>query len=220
MEQTENQSSSIAIPAPGVFASGEKTVLYMIRHGETSEEFRGRYYGQLDVPLSERGRRQSEAVAERLQSIPFCSVYSSDLQRAKYLAEKLGETLELPVREASEFRERNMGIFQGLTPDEMAERHGPQFDLWKNDRAMHRIEGAENYEDLRERIVPAIKTLVSNFAGGRIALVCHAGPIRVALGHVLGMPLANVFNFTLDYACVSVIEFPAEGPPCVKLING
>lgn len=198
------------------------TTLYMIRHGETAEEHRGRLYGQLDVELSERGVRQSAAVAERLSGVPFHAVYSSDLTRAQVMAEALGEVHDLPVRTAEVFRERSMGILQGLTYEEMEQREPEIYAAWKADKVRYRVAEGENFEDLQSRVVPAVLDLVASFAGRRIALATHAGPIRVMLAHALGMPLECVYRFGLDFACVNVIEFsPNSGsPPIVKMVNG
>jgi len=208
--------------------TNSKTTLYMIRHGEPHEDFKPLYYGQMDVPLSERGLRQTGAVAERLEGVPFEVVYSSDLQRAGLLADALADPRDLPVRRLEVFRERNLGMLQGMTLAQMGERHPVEYAEWNADRVYHRIDGGENYEDLRDRVVPHVEHLIKSFAGKRIALACHAGPIRVTLGHVLGMPLDQVFNFTLDYGSINVVEFDpkprlgegAGNGPRVKLVNG
>lgn len=196
------------------------TTLYLLRHGEPEEQFKQVYYGQLDVPLSERGLRQTQALAERLSSVPFGVIYSSDLQRAGALADALAQPRDLPVRRLEVFRERSLGLLQGLTEQQMKERHPEVFENWFADRAFYRVQGGENFVDLRDRVVPAIQTLVESFPGQRIALACHAGPIRVLLAELLSMPLDRSFNFVLDYGAVNVIEFPASGAPRVKLVNG
>ena len=38
--------------------------LYCVRHGESVHNAEGRIQGQLDVPLSDLGRRQGSAIAE------------------------------------------------------------------------------------------------------------------------------------------------------------
>lgn len=197
-----------------------KTVVYMFRHGEPTAEFRDRLYGQMDVPLSDRGRRQSISAAERLAAIRFDAVYSSDLQRAGFLAECMAKPLDLPVRRLEVFRERHLGEFQGMTQDEVRQSDPERYEQWQADRVHFKSDGGENFPDLQERIMPAVETLVQSFEGGRILIATHAGPIRVALAHVLGMPITQVLNFVLDYACVSVIEYPVGGNPRVKLVNG
>ena len=56
-------------------------LLYLVRHGESTYNAEGRIQGQTDVPLSELGRRQSEAVADALRTQPVDAVYSSPLRR-------------------------------------------------------------------------------------------------------------------------------------------
>lgn len=197
------------------------TSIYMMRHGEPAAEFRDRLYGQLDVPLSDRGREQSRATAQRLSGIRFDAVYSSTLERAGYLADLLAEPLDLPVRRLDVFRERCLGVLQGLTPDEMLERHPEAAAGYLADRVHHTAPGGgESYTDLRDRVVPGLMNLAGAFEGGRIALAAHAGPIRVALAHFLGMPLDNVYQFQLDYGCINVVEFGPGRPVRVRLVNG
>jgi broad specificity phosphatase PhoE len=174
----------------------------------------------MDVALSTRGLKQVSAVADRLSSIPFTVIYSSDLQRAGVLADALAEPRDLPVRKLEVFRERSLGVLQGLTAEQMQERHADIFEQWFADRAYFRVQDAENFEDMQNRVVPAVQTLVESFQGQRIALSTHAGPIRVMLAHILGMPLDRSLNFKLDYGGITVLEFPSQGRPQVKLVNG
>jgi probable phosphoglycerate mutase len=102
----------------------------------------------------------------------------------------------------------------------MRERDPELFAAWKADRLLQPVAEGETFADLAARVVPAVRELVFNFPGWRIALACHAGPIRVTLADALGMPLERALNFALDYGCVNVIEFPAGGSPRVKLVNG
>jgi broad specificity phosphatase PhoE len=205
---------------PAMAGPNSSTTLYLLRHPEPADDFRNVFYGQLDVPLSERGLLQARAIADRLADIPFAAVYSSDLQRAGVLADAIADPRDLPVRRLEVFRERSLGPLQGLTIEQMKERHREEFENWFADRAFYRVPGGENFEDLRDRVVPAARTLVESFPGRRIALACHAGPIRVLLADLLGMPLDRSLNLSLNYGSINVVEFPATGAPLVKLVNG
>ena len=55
--------------------------LYCVRHGESIHNAEGRIQGQLDVPLSDFGRRQGEAIAEALAVLPIDAIYASPLLR-------------------------------------------------------------------------------------------------------------------------------------------
>ncbi len=56
-------------------------LIYCVRHGESIFNAEGRIQGQLDVPLSELGVRQGEAVAEALKPLSLDAIYSSPLLR-------------------------------------------------------------------------------------------------------------------------------------------
>lgn len=196
------------------------TILYMIRHGQPEACHLNCYYGQMDVPLSERGRQQSSAVAERLSGVPLDAVYSSDLSRASYLAEQLAEPRGLPVRRVEAFRERSMGRLTGLDRAALERDHGELYKTWLADRIHFRMPEAENFEDLEGRVVPAVLELVASFPGRRIALACHAGPIRVMVARVLGMPLENIFRIDVAHGGIFAFEFAPKTFPRVTLMNG
>lgn len=205
---------------PGKFAEKRPTLLYLLRHGDVHEAHRDSYYGQMDVPLSEAGVKRSCDLAARLAGIKFDVVYSSDLSRAAQLAEMIAEPLDLPVRSVEVFRERKMGVLQGIPTPVLEAEHAELFGQWRADRVRFRVPEAENFEDLHERVIPALEELVAAYSGKRIALVAHAGPIRVALAHALGMPLENIFRLEIGLCSVNVIEFPAAGAARVTLLNG
>nr|MBA2358134.1 histidine phosphatase family protein [Actinomycetota bacterium] len=57
-----------------------RTILLLARHGESDWNREVRWQGHADRPLTERGREQALALAERLDRVPLDSVYSSDLR--------------------------------------------------------------------------------------------------------------------------------------------
>ena len=71
--------------------------VYLVRHGEQQDA----EHGVLDTPLSERGKRQVELLAERLRDVPFSAVYTSPLDRASQTAEVLAEHGVTPAPQSS-----------------------------------------------------------------------------------------------------------------------
>jgi probable phosphoglycerate mutase len=91
------------------------TRVIFIRHGQTIWNLEKREMGQLDSPLSEKGKMQAKAIAKRLESDSFTMLYSSDLGRAMQTAEYITSVTGKDIITDIELRERNMGIFQGYT---------------------------------------------------------------------------------------------------------
>ncbi|WP_292834763.1 histidine phosphatase family protein [Microbacterium sp.] len=63
--------------------------LYLVRHGEHLDA----EHGLEDGPLSPRGRRQAELLADRLSGVPLDAVWHSPLDRAAETARAVGDRL-------------------------------------------------------------------------------------------------------------------------------
>src|SRR5690606_37293291 len=87
--------------------------LILIRHGETLWNTERRMQGQLDSPLTERGLWQARQLGERLKSLPFVSLYSSDLPRARQTAQRIADVTGHQIIDDLRLRERHFGLFEG-----------------------------------------------------------------------------------------------------------
>ena len=96
----------------------EVTRLYLIRHGQSAGNAEGRFGGHSPSPLSELGLHQAELTAQSLAKEKISAIYSSDLVRAMQTAEPLAKSLDLEIIATSDFRERHVGVLEGLTFDE------------------------------------------------------------------------------------------------------
>ena len=172
------------------------TTILLIRHGQTDWNQARRAQGHIDIPMNEAGRWQSQRLAQRLVGWPVDAIYSSDLRRASETAAILGRPLNLtPILDAA-FRERNGGIFQGLTGEELAQRHPEAFQAFlEHGRTPP---GGESNLDLARRAVPALERLVTAHQGQMIALVTHGGTLRVLIAYVMGLPVGKKAPFKVS----------------------
>ena len=112
-------------------SSVEKLVYHFVflRHGESVGNVESRWQGQSDYPLTERGRAQAKALAERWleEKAKFDLVIASPLIRAKETAEIVASTLDVKVEADPLWMERNIGEMTGLTIDEIRLRPRPTF---------------------------------------------------------------------------------------------
>ena len=103
---------------PGLIVNPSPRTIIMVRHGETQGNIDDKAQGHLDVPLTETGRLQAKAVAQRLSDIEFCAVYSSDLQRALDTAKAItAHRPELPIRTRTQLREIHFGDYEDMPWD-------------------------------------------------------------------------------------------------------
>jgi len=237
------------------------TTLYLIRHGETEGSHIKRYKGSIDVPLSENGIKQIRKTANFIkqyqgikvserQSIknsdamtPCCfdaalsAVYCSPLSRALKSAEIVAELHGLKPIVMPDLRERSFGIWEGMSFDEIKERHPEEFEAWAGNPLKYSPMEGESTLEVRDRVVKALDRILNSAAANKkesnslkncsaallnchanIAIVAHGGVNRIILCHIMGTPLENIFRIEQDFAAVNIIEFH-ERYPVVKLLN-
>jgi broad specificity phosphatase PhoE len=147
--------------------------LVLWRHGRTEWNATGRFQGQLDPPLDDEGRNQAVAAAPHLVAgLPREStvVVSSDLSRAAETAANLTALLDVPLRLDARLREHGMGVWEGLTRNEVGERFPDQLADWMAGRPV-RGRGGEEPAAVADRAVAALADLPP----ARVAVVVTHG---------------------------------------------
>lgn len=187
------------------------TRIVAVRHGETDWNQEGRMQGWAPVPLNETGREQAAAVGAWLaEEYEFDHAVSSDLLRTEQTTEILLEANgELPVSFEPAFRERDLGVYQGLSYAAVEERF-PTFGLGETAyRAIDAVpEGGESFRDVRSRVVRNFESL-STVDAETVLLVTHGGPLCILLGHAKGLDLTESLVSHRPENC-SVTEFHVD----------
>lgn len=182
-------------------------LLIPIRHGETEWNTERREMGHLDSPLTARGVRQAEAIARRLSLVSVQSLYTSDLGRAVQTAEIIGAATGMPIRLEPGLRERDMGAFQGLTPDEITERFPKQIAEYRRVRFHAEVPGGESAKERSERSVRVLTEIASQHTDQTIVVVTHGGFLTGFLEFVLGLAPGNSWRFKKQNASFNAFEF-------------
>jgi probable phosphoglycerate mutase len=175
----------------------------VVRHGETDWNLRGRMQGWAPVPLNGTGREQADDVGRYLaREYDVDRVVSSGLERTHETTELVTAHVDAPVTCESAWRERHIGVYQGLDYEDVVERF-PAFALGETgiEAADRTPESGESLLEVRERVVEAWRALLDgDDASGTAAgdgdgdsewetalVVTHGGPIKLLLGHLEGM---------------------------------
>lgn len=187
-------------------------IIDLIRHGEP--EGGRRYRGATDDLLTAAGWRQMESA---VAGFSWQRIYSSPLVRCADFARRLGERLAVPVHEDARLQELGYGVWEGLTPDEIRRRDPDQLTRFFNDPLGHQPAGAEPLADFQRRVLAGWDDILQRSADERALLVAHAGTLRAVLGHVLGMPLQNMFRINIGYAARIRIRSEGNRPPALVI---
>jgi glucosyl-3-phosphoglycerate phosphatase len=169
--------------------------LLVWRHGRTEWNAHGRFQGQLDPPLDEEGRAQATRTAPHLADLLAgrrTAVVASDLQRARETAGVLAAVLGVPLQVDERLREHGLGCWEGLTREEVAERHPEQYADWLAGRPV-RGRGGESADSVAARALAAVAALPPVDVA---VLVTHGGTagrlMEVLLG--LGVDQRRIFG--------------------------
>jgi probable phosphoglycerate mutase len=173
----------------------------LARHGETEWARDGRHTGRTDVPLTDRGRQQAEALALVLKSLmhgrAFAKVLVSPLQRAVETCRLAGFGDVAEIR--GDLVEWDYGEYEGrTTPAIVAER--PGWTLWDDG-----VPGGERVEDVGTRVDRLIAEIRAT--PGDVALFAHGHVLRILTARWLGQEPAGGRFYALDPAGVSVLGY-------------
>lgn len=135
---------------------GVMDTVVLARHGQTEWNVIGRRQGQLDSPLTERGRHHAESLSERVRSLSVDSIFTSPLGRAAATADACGRRLGLPVIAVAELSEVHHGRMAGMTNDEIEQRFPGALIRRASDPYEWRFPGGESYRDADARASTAL----------------------------------------------------------------
>lgn len=160
--------------------------LYLIRHGQSAGNAEGRFGGHSPMPLSKLGKEQAELTAKLLSKEKVHAIYSSDLLRAVQTAEPLAKLLDLPIIQTPDFRERDVGVLEGLTFDESKRKYPKDYYALINRDIHHVITKGESYRQLLQRTTNALREIFDIHRGEKVVIFSHTGAICFMTLHLLG----------------------------------
>ena len=196
----------MAIMSNSLHVPPDEISLIFVRHGETESNAVKKFMGQLDSPLSARGRDQAAAVSARLGRTHIDAIYTSDLGRAAATAAQIAAACKLPVVTDARLRERNAGIFQGLSHAEAREQFPAEYAETEDPTPESAIPGGESAVHVRTRFVPFLDEVCQRHAGQTVILVTHGAFIRTVLWHLLQSSYAITRWARVDNTSITIIR--------------
>ncbi len=179
------------------------THLLAIRHGETAWNSQGRFQGHLNSELNQEGLAQANALGARFVNERFDLLFSSDLGRALQTASAIAMCTGHEMVVEPRLRERNMGIFQGLTPAEVQARYPGEYARFSTRDPDYVIPEGESMRQFFERSVACFTELAARHAGLTLAAITHGGVLAMLYRHARAMPLETARDFPLHNAGVN-----------------
>ena len=193
------------------------TELLFVRHGYSEGNRGHRFSGQRDFPLDEAGRRQALELAGYLRTaFAVDAIYASDLCRAIDTIRPLAEALSLPVRPMKELREIDVGLWEGVLREEVAQRYPESHAIYLNTPGLVRFDGGESFAEMRDRALAAVERIVAENEGKTVVIATHGGVIRALRTLWENIPLAEMGRIPhVANASVTVVRYEGEAATLV-----
>jgi broad specificity phosphatase PhoE len=189
--------------------------LLLVRHGVTTWNREGRFQGHLDPPLDPIGVEQARLLGARLAAEEHgpLRIVTSPLSRAAATAELLAGALRrtgrrVTVETHDGLMEIGQGDWSGRTHTEIARDDAEGYAAWRAGGGQVTPPGGETLEAATHRIVSALDELTAH-GDTTLCLVSHGGILRLAAGHLLGLPVLAAWALDVDNASLSRLTRPA-----------
>ena len=199
-----------------------ETRVFLIRHGVTRLHAAGRVHGQgadVDISLSPEGVAQAETAAAALASVKLGELLTSSAQRALQTAEIIGRRAGIEVGREPRLNDFSLGPWTGKSYAEIAA--SDEYRQFLRDPEAVKVPGGESLELVQRRAVAAVEQALSDSpSGDAIALVTHAGVIRILLVHYMGSSPANYHRIRVSPGSISILSFADDRElPRVLAVN-
>lgn len=187
------------------------TKIYLIRHAAAEGNLYRCAHGQFNSTITHRGYSQLTHLRRRFADVKLDAVYGSDLLRAQTTAAALYIPRNMEFRPMPLLREVCMGVWEQLSWGEVARRDPEMYYNFNQRPDLFALEEAERFEDVRDRMLKAVREMAAAHPGGTIAATSHGAALRVLLGTLEGLSLAEIGDTPYgDNTAVSLLEVEGD----------
>jgi broad specificity phosphatase PhoE len=176
--------------------------IWLVRHGETEWARDGRHTGRSDIPLTDVGRRQAEALGRRLAGHRFALVLTSPRSRAMETARLagFGDTVVVDP----DLGEWDYGALEGRTTADIRTEI-PDWSIWTGP-----WRGGETVEEVGVRADRVIERCLDPNVEGDVLLFAHGHFLRVLAARWLRLPADAGRYFALGTGTLGILGWDRQ----------
>jgi broad specificity phosphatase PhoE len=186
--------------------SDDDALVHVVRHGRTALNAEGRFRGLADPPLDDTGLAEVERTAAQLAGRTIASVSTSRLLRARQTADAFAALTGVKPSVDPGLLDLDMGMWQGLTPEEAAARDPAAFEIYRNDPRSASTPEGERLAVVERRVRSAIEALAVAHPGDEVVAVSHEAPIKLLVSGILGVDGRGVWELDLPTASLTTLR--------------
>lgn len=192
--------------------------IILVRHGETKWNIEGRFQGQVDTELSERGIAQGQRAAIALAEVPIDAAVASPLQRSYLTCKMAADKHGIAVHKDDRLLEISHGLWEGKLADDVAKTYGHELALWRTEPEKVTMPEGESLEDVRIRVRAAFDEYTRTYDGQTLLVCAHDAVNKAIICDCMGVSVAHFWQIKQDNACINVLEYD-EGTWRIVTLN-
>ncbi len=223
--ESVNLTAHLDIPLPTQREGQTGPRLLLVRHGETDWNREKRFQGQIDVPLNERGRHQSEKAAAFLQDVLIDRAVTSPMLRPKETAEIILKSHpKISLEMDDRLCEISHGLWEGKLEEEIQDVYADELAAWKDAPETVQMPAGENLQQVWERAIAAWESIVATAPTDRpttTLVVAHDATNKAILCHLINRGARHFWTFKQGNCAVTVIDYPkgCGSTPIIQALN-
>ncbi|MEG2290642.1 MAG: histidine phosphatase family protein [Clostridium sp.] len=181
--------------------------LFLIRHGQTDWNLKGKIQGSYDIELNDTGIKQAKELGNKIigENYKFSKIYSSSQIRAVRTSEILSETTNIEYITIKGLEEINLGEWEGLSWTEVQAKYPVEYEEWYINRRYTKPPKGEAYEEMLERVITAIYKII-NENSNDVAIVTHSAVIMCLQCYITNTSFDKMTNFKTDNTAIVEID--------------
>ena len=185
--------------------------LVLIRHASTVANENGLLCGSMETDISEKGRLEIDCLKERIERLKkeenwkLSKVYVSESKRTE---ETVKDIENLEIIKIKDLGEIDFGDFEGKTFEWIKNEYPKEYDKLCTEGFDYRYLNGENAIEAYEKNKRAVEYILKDMEDGSTVIICaHGGSIRNILSYMLCGKLENHWNFKIENAKITVLEY-------------
>ena len=180
--------------------------IYLLRHGQTEENRKGTYYGNLDISLNAIGITQGNKAKDLFNDIKLDRVYVSDKKRTLEMAKLALGQKEIEVINDNRINETNFGDFEGKTYEEIKKLYPKECLCWQENWKEFVPPNGESYIQLCDR-VKSFMEHIKKLEMDNILISSHSGVIRAIYCYVMNENMDLFWKFGCKNGDIAIIKY-------------
>lgn len=183
--------------------------LFLIRHGQTDWNVKGKIQGSYDSELNGTGILQAQELSKRVleYNYKFSKIYTSQQKRAIKTAQILSEATNVDYIQIKGLEEINLGAWEGLSWPEVKAKYPTEYGEWYRNRRYAKSPKGESYQDMLERVLAAIRDIINENCHD-VAIITHNGVIMCLKCYITNTPFDEMMKFKTDNT--TIVEIDSE----------